>query len=241
MINSGVIALVQGRYQDVLGHVSCDALISDPPYGLGTHKPNARMHELGRSDITYAHWTPEDVGEFVTFWTERVRGWMACLTSDDLIAAYRDAYAAVGRKTFAPVPVLSHRPRLCGDGPGSGAVYLMVARPRRKEFLKWGSLPCWYHAVRELGDVPGGKPLRLMQSLVLNYSRAGDTVVDPCAGNATTLLAAAIEGRCAVGAERDSATFKKACKRIERGHTPMLPHTERRQPEQLQLVAAEPT
>jgi hypothetical protein len=243
MIDSGVIDLYHGRYQDVLADVECDTLVTDPPYGACTHDSNARMHKLGRSNITYACWTPEDVGQFVTFWSERTRGWMACMCSDDLITAYRDAYAAVGRKTFAPVPILQHRPRLVGDGPGSGAVYLMVARPRTREYSKWGSLPCWYQPERESNTPTGGKPLGLMRAIVRDYASIGAAaaVCDPCAGSGTTLLAAAIEGCRAIGAELDEATFKKARKRIARGHTPVLPHTQRRPREQLQLVAAEGT
>jgi len=36
----------------------------------------------------------------------------------------------------------------------------------------------------------------------------------------TTLLAAVIEGRRAIGAERDPATFAKAVARLRRGFTP---------------------
>lgn len=239
MIDSGVIDLRHGRYQDALADVECDTLITDPPYGAQVHEQSKSTAKLGRKNIAYACWTAEDVGEFVAFWHERTRGWFACMTSDDLIGAYRDAYAAVGRKAFAPVPILSHRPRLCGDGPGSGTVYLMVARPRRREFMKCGSLPCWYVTHRDADTLAGGKPLSLMQALVRDYSRPGSLVCDPCAGNATTLIAAAIEGRCAIGAEQDERTYKKALKRIRRGHTPNLPHTERPRSEQLPLMAAE--
>lgn len=239
MIDTGVIELRHGRYQDVLADIECDALITDPPYGARVHEQNRNTAKLGRKNIAYSAWTAEDVGEFVAFWAERTRGWMVCMTSDDLIGAYRDAYAAVGRKTFAPVPILSHRPRLCGDGPGSGAVYLLVARPRGREFMQWGSLPCWYHAHRDAETPNGGKPILLMGSIVRDYSRAGDRVCDPCAGSgATTLIAAATEGRRAIGAELDERAHRKAQKRIRRGHTPSLPHTERAPAEQLPLLAA---
>jgi len=39
----------------------------------------------------------------------------------------------------------------------------------------------------------GGKPMWLMRALVRDYSRPGNLVCDPCAGGATTLIAAAIE------------------------------------------------
>ena len=61
-----------------------------------------------------------------------------------------------------------------------------------------------------------------MRALVRDYTRPGDLVCDPCAGGATTLLAAAIEGRRAIGAELDPSTHAKAMRRIARGYTPDL-------------------
>lgn len=213
-----------GDWRDVLADVAeVDAVITDPPYGARTHDGNAEpIAEMGRAALDYARWTPEDVAAFVKHWSDKCFGWMACMTSDDLIAPYRDAYSDAGRADFAPVPIIQHRPRLSGDGPGSCAVYLMVARPREKRFMSWGSLPGWYKAAIAHDGVPGGKPLALMQSLIRDYTRPGDLVCDPCAGAGTTLLAAAIEGRSAIGAELDPDTFAKAQKRLARGYTPTL-------------------
>jgi site-specific DNA-methyltransferase (adenine-specific) len=218
-----------GRWQDALEGVTCDALIPDPPYGERTHKGNADMASLSsdgaeRRDLDYAFWTPADVERFVAHWSPRTRGWMACMTSDDLIDAYRTSYEAHGRLSFAPVPVLQHRPRLAGEGPGSGTVYLLVARPRRREFMSWGSLPCWYtpRGSASGNGCIGGKPLDLMRAIVRDYSRPGDLVVDPCAGGATTLLAAAIEGRRSIGSEMDADTYAKAAARLARGWTPVM-------------------
>jgi site-specific DNA-methyltransferase (adenine-specific) len=82
----------------------------------------------------------------------------------------------------------------------------------------------WRAAKREDGrsGVMGGKPLWLMRALVRDYSRPGDLICDPCAGAATTLIAARAEGRHSVGAEMDPATHALAAKRIGRPYTPML-------------------
>ena len=72
---------------------------------------------------------------------------------------------------------------------------------------------------REKMDVVGGKPLWLMKAIVRDYTNKGDLVCDPCAGGATTLIAAASMGRKAVGAEVDPKTYAKAQKRISRGFT----------------------
>ena len=144
---------------------------------------------------------------------------MVCFTSDDLAPVYREAYQAAGRRDFAPVPWLQHRPRLGGDGPGSGACYLMVARPREKRFLSWGSLPCWCGPTtaprqHDPNHHIGGKPLDVMRAIVRDYSRPNDIVCDPVAGHATTLLAALSEGRSGVGAEVDEATYQRAAVRL---------------------------
>jgi site-specific DNA-methyltransferase (adenine-specific) len=219
-----VIDLRCGDWHTALADVEMvDTVIADPPYGPGTHSGNAdRLEDMGRSALNYSPWTAEDVSAFVACWSVRCSGWMTCMTSDDLIPAYRAAYRDAGRFSFAPVPILQHRPRLSGDGPGSGAVYLMAARPRDRCFMSWGSLPCWYMSEPARDGVPGGKPLALMRSIVRDYTRPGDLVCDPCAGGATALLAAAIEGRRAIGAELDPETFAKAQARIARGYTPSL-------------------
>jgi site-specific DNA-methyltransferase (adenine-specific) len=97
-----------------------------------------------------------------------------------------------------------------------------VSRPRDKRFLSWGSLPGWYKAPRDASIVRGGKPLGLMRAIVRHYSRPGDLVCDPCAGGGTTLLAAAVERRRAIGSEIDPITHAAAMARIARGFTPDL-------------------
>lgn len=61
-----------------------------------------------------------------------------------------------------------------------------------------------------------------MRAIVRDYSRRGDLVCDPTAGGGTTLLAAAIEGRRAIGAEVDDETFRAAKRRLAAGYTPAL-------------------
>jgi DNA modification methylase len=52
-----------------------------------------------------------------------------------------------------------------------------------------------------------------MRALVRDYSRPGDLIVDPCMGSATTILAAVIEGRRAIGAEMDPKTLRRLSSR----------------------------
>ena len=233
------IDLRSGAWQTALEDVDqVDTLITDTPYGAGTHEGSSNMAELGRATLAYDHWVPSTVAEFVIKWSPRVRGWFVAFTSHDLIPVWQSSYRKMGRYSFAPVPVLQHRPRLAGDGPGSCAVYLMVSRPRTRPWSAWGSLPGWYMAPVERGAVNGAKPLQLMRAIVRDYSRPGELVCDPCAGSGTTLLAAAIEHRHAIGSELDPQTHELAQARIAKGYTPALVVADR--PEPVQAVLGMP-
>jgi len=98
----------------------------------------------------------------------------------------------------------------------------IASRTLQRAFMSWGAVPGWYRAGIEFNGHIGGKPLALMRAIVRDYSRPGDLVVDPCAGGGTTLLAAAIEGRRAIGAEIDPETYAKAVERLSRPYTPVV-------------------
>lgn len=253
-----------GRWQDVLADVECDALITDPPYservhsghdrGVGAANRTAAAYASGggphRRTIAYPHWTAEDVRAFVDHWAPRVSGWILAMTDHVLAPSWEAALLDAGRYVFAPLACVEpgSRVRLSGDGPAQWAVWLIAARPASRAYQRWGALPGAYvvpHTDKRVnrsnaGDrqpAIGGKPLWLMQALVRDYSRPGDLICDPCAGGATTLLAAAIEGRRAIGAEMDPATFAKAQKRLARGYTPnMFATSDQPEPAQIPLI-----
>jgi site-specific DNA-methyltransferase (adenine-specific) len=203
-----------GRYQDTLKHVMANAVIADPPYGEGTHKGQTKGSDgSDRRDVgeAYKHWTPEDVEEFCAFWVPRCDGWIGVMSCSDLSPVYRSTMRALGRYAFAPVPcvIKGMTVRQTGDGPSSWAVWLNLSRPRDKRFLGGWTRPGAYVVSR--GPRPpsgrariGGKPLELMRLIVGDYSLEGDLVVDPCAGHATTGVAALELGRRFVGSEVDS-------------------------------------
>ncbi|MBK8810665.1 MAG: site-specific DNA-methyltransferase [Acidobacteria bacterium] len=62
---------------------------------------------------------------------------------------------------------------------------------------------------------PTQKPLELMRWLVRTYSNRFDTILEPFAGSGSTLLAAALEGRRAIGIEKDRAFCDTIRRRLE--------------------------
>lgn len=144
------------------------------------------------------------------------------LSDSVLCNVYREAFEANGLTGFAPVGILipGMTVRMAGDGPSSWMLYANVARP--KALSKWGTLPGGYTGPPGERVHIGGKALWLMRALVRDYTKVGDLVCDPCAGAASTLIAAETERRRAIGAEVDPATHAVAMKRLRAGFTPTL-------------------
>ena len=221
-----------GPWQKTLADIEAiDAVITDPPYGARTHRGHdgaidqilSATGQKIMNKIDYASFSPRMVSELVGELCPRVRGWFCAMTSHDLVPTWEDELQAQGMYVFAPLPIIQKRPRLLGDGPASWAVWMIVARRRNKEIARWGCLPGMYEGPTVKGcGVTGAKPLDMMRAIVRDYSRPGWTVVDPFAGSGTTLLAAAMEGRTAIGSEVDPKTHAIASARLAKEFQPSL-------------------
>lgn len=224
-----------GRWQDVGADVVCDALITDPPYSerteAGVRSGAGKRGENARDAIGmgYDFLHDCDYGQIADL-VAGCRGW-AVVCGDHITWAEHDRRASeAGRYTFPPVVIAKQGavPRMVADGPASQCEYMAVSRPRKKAFVgAWPGMPGWYkmQTVRHGHDhygVRGAKSPDLMRAIIRDYSRPGDLVYDPYAGGATTLLAAVIEGRRAIGCECDPKTFDLAVRRLRAGYTPQL-------------------
>lgn len=197
-------------------------------------KLTKRTVAAGRRAIQYPAWDADDVKGFCEWSAARASGWVVAMTSHDLCASYEAHLQDQGRYVFAPLPFVQTGSgiRLLGDGPSGWTCWVMVARPRSAAWLaerkrlrvargELTTLPGAYVGNPERSRiVVGGKSIDLMRAIIRDYSEPGDLVCDPCAGGATTLLAAVMENRMAIGAERDSETWRKAVARLRRGYTP---------------------
>lgn len=217
-----------GDWREALADVGrFDAVITDPPYSERTHastRADYTLYGSSRFDAVsdhYAAWSPDDAVNFVVDLAPRCGGWFCVLTDHVLAPHFEAAMGACGRYVFAPVPVIERgrNVRLQGDGPACWALWLIVSRPKAAPYSKWGALPGGYVVGRDEKLVPGGKGVPLMRAIIRDYTRPGDLIVDPCAGGGTTILAAEIEGRGAIGAEIDPDTAAAARARLGRGVT----------------------
>lgn len=219
----GNATLYLGDCADILPTLpKVDHIITDPPYSERTHAGHdagARQGRdgAGRADIGYVALSIGQARELAEAFCAVCDGWVVWMTDHTLAPHIGQALEANGRYVFAPLPYFhaGRSVRLAGDGPSSWTDWLVVARTPAQH--RWGTLRGGYIAGEGWNDKErmGGKPTRLMELVVGDYSRAGDTVCDPFMGAGTTGVAAVKMGRKFVGVEIDPAAFDTACRRIE--------------------------
>jgi len=232
------VDLRQGRWQDVLANVSAvDSLIGDPPYSARTHEGQRTGSGGDATTIDYEPITRDDCFELARCWERRVAHWMVLFCDHVSFLWHEEAWRALDWLTFAPVQWVKPdaAPRKQGDGPNVSIEPIFIARRRGAWAIGSGSRKGYYECpTAELrgGGIAGAKPLPLMRALVRDYSEPGHLIVDPFSGSATTLVAAGIEGRRAVGAEEQVATYEMAVKRLAKGWTLAMPLGPRAEPMQ---------
>lgn len=196
-----------------------DAVITDPPYSERTHSGHDAAG-AGRQELGYAFLSEEKVWRLGLLYAEKCEGWIVWMTDHTLAPVIERELVNRGRYVFAPLPYFhaGRSVRLTGDGPSSWTDWIVTARTSAQH--KWGTLPGGYVAGPGWNDKArmGGKPTALMEALVLDYSRQGDTVLDSHMGAGTTGVACMRTARKFIGCEVEAEAFDIACRRIEQAY-----------------------
>jgi site-specific DNA-methyltransferase (adenine-specific) len=219
----GNATLYLGDAREILPSLTPAAhIITDPPYSERTHSGHdavqgGGMDSASREALGYSSLSPDDCSSLADIFSKGCTGWIVWMTDHTLAPTIEAAMQRNSRYVFAPLPYIhpGRSVRLTGDGPSSWTDWLIVSRTTAQS--KWGTLRGGYVANQGWNDKVrmGGKPTRLMQMVVSDYSRAGDLVCDPFMGAGTTGVACMKEGRKFIGIEIDQAAFDISCKRIE--------------------------
>lgn len=194
-----------------LPDASVDAIVTDPPYGIGYSTGHVRWStsKFGTDTLdtswlkdAYRIAKPDSVLYLCTRW--------------DVAQTWRDAIDAAGYKTKQCIVwdkgnwsagdldyyasqtefvlfAIKGRPALYCDSRPSNI--WRIARETRAETR------LVVNPAVNLFDHPTQKPVELMERMILDSTRPGNLIVDPFAGSGTTLLAAANQGRHYVGCD----------------------------------------
>jgi site-specific DNA-methyltransferase (adenine-specific) len=232
-----------GRWQDALADVTCDAVICDPPYSQRTHAGRRTGSDIRQSNINYEAIKFADAYAFMAFWCKRAT-WFIVFGDHISNRWWLAAMKRFGLYTFHPVPWIKTdaAPRVSSEGPDSDAEYLAISRRKCvvEKRNRQGHYSTSTASTRgaEFG-MPGMKPETLMRAIIRDYTEPGQIVCDPFAGSGTTLIAAASEGRNAIGSEMNPERFglaqQRIAERIAKGFTVPMPIVDVPVPPQLEM------
>jgi DNA modification methylase len=188
--------IYHGDCREVLPFLSADALVTDPPYGIGAAKAKAHSSIRNNDDWPKAEW-------------DEVRCEDALLLA---LSRCKDA-AIWGGNFYADVLAAS-------------AGWLVWVKPQADSGFSLADCElCWTNreiaarvrrAPRRDGNVhPTQKPVTIMD-WTLSFMR-GSTVLDPFMGSGTTLVAAKQLGRPAIGIDIEERYCELAANRLAQG------------------------
>jgi site-specific DNA-methyltransferase (adenine-specific) len=213
----GNATLYLGDCRDILPTLpKVDAVVTDPPYAERTHKmaKTNRGKGHGVALVDFGSLSDADFSWHVAMWLQIADGW--CVATCD----FRHARLTYDLPEFVrlgawvkPNPM----PQISADRPGQGfeTVAILHAGKRPKAWTRGGGAGVWTIPVVDSAEVSTQKPIALAEAFVSDFTRHGETVLDPFMGSGTTGVACMNQGRAFVGVERDVVRFGISCRRIE--------------------------
>ena len=194
----GGIVIYHANWRSVIGGIKADVIVTDPPYGMA--------YQSG--------WSGESVaGDADT--TER----------DCLLSWWGAGAALVFGRWSQPRPALA-RCRLIwdkGEWPGMGDLQLPWGPSDEEIYVlgegftgkRTGTVLRSQRIGAQEARHPTEKPIELLQRLI--KACPPGTILDPFMGSGTTLVAAKLEGRKAIGVEIEERYCEIAAKRLAQG------------------------
>jgi site-specific DNA-methyltransferase (adenine-specific) len=122
---------------------------------------------------------------------------------------------------------LGGAPQFTGDRPAVAVEAITIAHRLGRKRWNGGGKQGLYATPIVTGHAAEGrfhttqKPLELMSQLVMDFTDAGDTIIDPFMGSGTTLVACKRLGRKAIGIEISEAYCEIAAKRLSQRALPL--------------------
>jgi len=191
---------------------SIDAVITDPPYGMNLDTDYSGMASRNFRGQSTSNKFEKVIGDNKPFDPSEV------LKKSDTVVLFGYDYFSNKLPDNSTVMVWDKRLTESADKCfGSPFELLWINRKTKKRFYRVR----WYGLFgTEKQDVkkrvhPTQKPLELMARIIKDFTKEGDTILDPFMGSGTTGVACVQTGRNFVGIEIDPTYFAIAEKRIK--------------------------
>lgn len=204
-----------------------DHVICDPPYEDELHAAIGRIRRNdGREMITDLGFAGinKNRSEVATQLVTSSNGWLILFSLAEGVRAWRDEIQAAKGKWDTCLAWIKPdaSPRFNGQGAARGFECAITAWCG-KGYRGWnagGKRGVYTHCVNQNrhGEHPTEKPVSLMADLVRDYTKPGQTILDPFCGSGSTGVACAKLGRKFIGIEIEPKYFDIACDRIRKAY-----------------------
>jgi site-specific DNA-methyltransferase (adenine-specific) len=204
------ITIYHGDCRDVLPHITADALVSDPPYGIGFIGYASHVDDR-------ASYAIEIVPRLLEAESRVENGWCAIYQSAVRATEWATFFPREWRPIAMPKTFTQVHP---GLWPIASTDYVLLWQRGEPSWpTKGDRVRDWFiqrtsdMKLRERGH-PCARPLDGNKHVVAAACAPGRTVLDPFMGSGTTLRAAKDLGRRAIGIEIEERYCEIAAKRM---------------------------
>jgi DNA modification methylase len=229
---SDTVTLYLGDCREILPTLGkVDAVVTDPPYSEHVHSSQMRGASGWKGpiaverDLGFASITAEHIAELAKYAGANVARWVAVFSDTESTHLWRAAFEARSLEYIRTA--FWHKsngaPQFTGDRPAVSCEAITLCHPAGRKRWNGGGRQGFYSVpiVLDRGGAASEervhttqKPLALMTSLMLDFTDASETILDPFMGSGTTGVAAVKLGRKFIGIEVEPKYFDIACRRI---------------------------
>ena len=192
-----------------------DAVITDPPYGIG-YKTNYRKHLETPKMLANDDHAPVDSVDLMGGLIAD-GGAIYLATRFDVAWQWTNAISQAGLSLKTPI-YWDKGNHTAGDleGDFGGQVEIFIFAHKGRHTLRGKrQANLWRHPRPPAGDHPTPKPETLMQRMIAASSDKYNVILDPFMGSGTTGVACMNLNRKFIGIEMEPKYFDIACRRIE--------------------------
>lgn len=178
-----------------------DAVVTDPPYGIGeSGGKSASRGKLAKADI-YAHkdWDSKTLDEHVA---------LAVSLAKSSIVFGGNYYDLPPTSCW----LVWDKQNGSNDFADCELAWTNLNKAVRRIYWRWNGM------IRKGDDIrqhPTQKPLGVIEWCINHLPEAAETILDPFMGSGTTLVSCVKTGRKGIGIELDPDYYEIACKRVE--------------------------
>lgn len=208
IVHIGEATLYHGDNREIVPALQAfDALVTDPPYGIGEAKGKNKSRD--KLAVSKDHGTD-------TWDDEPAPEWLMLLLRE------KTRWQVIFGGNYYPLP-----PSSCwlvwdkenGESDFADCEMAWTNFKKATRLKRW----MWNGMLRagkeDRGDHPTQKPIKVMEWALTLVPEPSQTILDPFMGSGTTGVACANLGRQFTGIERERKYFDAACKRIEEAYS----------------------